>query len=82
MAERRIYPAIDIAKSGTRKEEKLMMLGPVLESLHGDLLKPLVDWAFEEMFKHNLFDPPPRELEGWPIEIELIVPTSDWLVRS
>lgn len=55
-----------------RKEEKLMMLGPVLESLHGDLLKPLVDWAFEEMFKHNLFDPPPRELEGWPIEIELI----------
>lgn len=55
-----------------RKEEKLMMLGPVLESLHGDLLKPLVDWAFEEMFKHRLFEPPPRELENWPIEIELI----------
>jgi hypothetical protein len=55
-----------------RKEEKLMMLGPVLESLHGDLLKPLVDWAFEEMFKHRMFNDPPKELEGWPIEIELI----------
>ncbi len=55
-----------------RKEEKLMMLGPVLESLHGDLLKPLVDWCFEEMFKHRLFEPPPRELDGWPLEVELI----------
>jgi hypothetical protein len=55
-----------------RKEEKLMMLGPVLESLHGNLLKPLIDWAFEEMFKHDLFDAPPRELEGWPLEIEMI----------
>ena len=55
-----------------RKEEKLMMLGPVLESLHGDLLKPLIDWAFEEMVRHGLFAPPPRELEGWPLEVELI----------
>lgn len=55
-----------------RKEEKLMMLGPVLESLHGELLKPLIDWAFEEMFTHRLFEPPPKELEGWPIEVELI----------
>ncbi len=55
-----------------RKEEKLMMLGPVLESLHGDLLKPLIDWAFEEMMRHRLFAPPPRELQGWPLEVELI----------
>ncbi len=55
-----------------RKEEKLMMLGPVLESLHGDLLKPLIDWSFEEMMRHGLFAPPPRALEGWPLEVELI----------
>jgi len=55
-----------------RKEEKLMMLGPVLESLHGDLLKPLIDWTFDEMMRHRLFEPPPRELEGWPLEVELI----------
>lgn len=55
-----------------RKEEKLMMLGPVLESLHGDLLKPLIDWTFEEMVTHRLFESPPRELEGWNVEVELI----------
>jgi hypothetical protein len=55
-----------------RKEEKLMMLGPVLESLHGDLLKPLIDWTFEEMYRHRLFAPPPKELENWPLEVELI----------
>lgn len=55
-----------------RKEEKLTMLGPVLQNLHGDLLKPLVEWCFEEMFRHRLFAPPPQELQGWPIEVELI----------
>jgi len=55
-----------------RREEKLMMLGPVLESLHGDLLKPLIGWAFAEMVRHGLFAPRPRELEGWPLEVELI----------
>ncbi len=55
-----------------RKEEKLMMLGPVLESLHGKLLKPLIDWTFDVCLKHRLLPPPPRELVGWPLEIELI----------
>lgn len=55
-----------------RKEEKLMMLGPVLESLHGDLLKPLIDWSFDELMRHRLLPPPPRELWGWPLEVELI----------
>jgi hypothetical protein len=55
-----------------RKEEKLMMLGPVLENLHGELLKPLIDWAFEECFRHRLLLPPPDELHGWPLEVEII----------
>jgi hypothetical protein len=55
-----------------RKEEKLMMLGPVLESLHGDLLKPLIDWSFDEMMRHGLFAPIPPELRGWNVEVELI----------
>lgn len=55
-----------------RKEEKLLMLGPVLESLHGELLKPLVLWMYDIMFKHRLFEPPPEELHGWPLEVEMI----------
>jgi hypothetical protein len=55
-----------------RKEEKMMLLGPVLESLHGELLKPLIDWAFDEMFRKGLLEPPPRELVGWSLEVEMI----------
>lgn len=55
-----------------RKEEKLMMLGPVLESLHGKLLKPLIDWAFNVCMKHHLLPSPPRELWDMPLEVELV----------
>lgn len=57
-----------------RKEEKLMMLGPVLDSLRSELLKPLVDWTFEGMVKHRLFgaDQPPQEANGYPLDVELI----------
>lgn len=57
-----------------RKEEKLMMLGPVLDSLRSELLKPLVDWTYDLMVKHRLFGAhaPPEEADGYPLDVELI----------
>jgi hypothetical protein len=57
-----------------RKEEKLMMLGPVLDALRLELLKPLVDYTFEVMVKHRLFGAhaPPEEANGYPLDVELI----------
>lgn len=55
-----------------RKEEKMLMLGPVLESLHDELLQPLISRTFDIMFKERLFLPPPREMQGLPLDIELI----------
>lgn len=55
-----------------RREEKMTMMGPVLESLHGELLKPLALWTFDVMFKHRLFEPPPPELHGWPLDVEMV----------
>lgn len=55
-----------------RKEEKMLMMGPVLEALHDELLQPLIDTAFEIMFEHKLFLPPPQELHGLPLDVELI----------
>jgi len=55
-----------------RKEEKMLMMGPVLESLHDELLQPLIDFVFETMFEHRLFLPPPKEIQGLPLDIELI----------
>jgi len=56
----------------TRREEKMQMLGPVLENLHDDLLQPLVSLTFDIMGEHRLFAEPPEELEGYPLDVELI----------
>lgn len=55
-----------------RHEEKLLMLGPVLERLHNELLSPLVDITFERMAEANILPPPPPELEGVDMDIEFI----------
>ncbi len=56
----------------TRREEKMQMLGPVLENLHDDLLQPLVQRTFTIMAENGLFTEPPPELHGYPLDVELI----------
>lgn len=55
-----------------RQEEKLLMLGPVLERLHDELLDPLIDRTFQIMQDKNLLPPPPQELAGSDLRIEYI----------
>ena len=55
-----------------RREEKMQMLGPVLENLHDDLLQPLVQRTFGIMAENGLFTEPPPELHGYPLDVELI----------
>lgn len=55
-----------------RHEEKLLMLGPVLERLHNELLDPLIDTTFERMVEANLVPPPPPELQGMELNVEFI----------
>lgn len=66
----------------TRKEEKLLMLGPVLERQTDDLLDPLVDMYFNQMLEQSiprwtgmlpgapLLPPPPKELANMDLRIE------------
>lgn len=54
------------------KEEKLLMLGPVLERLDDDLLDKLIDRLFNIMFKRGMFPPPPKEIQGQPLRVEYI----------
>ncbi|EQB4676779.1 TPA: phage tail protein [Klebsiella aerogenes] len=54
------------------KEEKLLMLGPVLERLNDECLNPLIDRTFSIMARKNLLPPPPDELQGMPLKIEYI----------
>lgn len=55
-----------------RHEEKLLMLGPVLEKLESELLSPLIDRTFSIMLKAGLIPEPPAELQGMDLDIEYI----------
>ena len=55
-----------------RHEEKLLMLGPVLERLHNELLDPLIDITFNRMIESNLIPPAPEELQGMELSVEFV----------
>jgi hypothetical protein len=55
-----------------RHEEKMLMLGPVIERLSDELLDPLIDRAFAIMMRRGLIPPPPRELEGENLQVNYI----------
>jgi hypothetical protein len=61
--------AEEIAK---RYEEKLLMLGPVVEQQNDDLFDPLVDSTFRRMLEVNIVPPPPPELQGQPLTVRYI----------
>jgi hypothetical protein len=63
-----VRSATEIAE---RREEKLVMLGPVLERLHDDLLEPLIGRVFQIMCRNGYIPPPPfEELDGMKLQPE------------
>jgi len=55
-----------------RHEEKLLMLGPVLERLHNELLNPLIDLTFDQLVEADVLPPIPQELEGIDLKVEFV----------
>jgi hypothetical protein len=55
-----------------RHEEKLLMLGPVLERLHNEKIDPLIDGTFEELEKAGLLPEIPQALQGQDIVVQYI----------
>lgn len=55
-----------------RHEEKLLMLGPVLERLQNELLDPLIENTFDAIIDAGIAPPPPEELQGRPLNVDLI----------
>lgn len=55
-----------------RHEEKLLMLGPVLERLHNELLDPLIEMTFSRMLEAGIVPPPPEELQGQDLNVEFV----------
>ena len=55
-----------------RHEEKLLMLGPVLERLHTELLDPLIEMTFDRLLEADVLPPPPPELQGMALNVEFV----------
>jgi len=55
-----------------RHEEKMLMLGPVLERLHNEMLSPLIDVTFEKMVDAHIIPPPPQEMQGMELKVEFV----------
>lgn len=53
-------------------QEKIMVMGPILERLHTELLDPLVSNAFALMVKANKIPPAPESMYGKELSIEYI----------
>ena len=65
-------PQMTAREVAERHEEKLLMLGPVLERIHMELLDPAIDRAFAIAWDAGLIPPPPAELEGEQTQVEYV----------
>lgn len=55
-----------------RHEEKLLMLGPVIERIQPELLDKVIDRVFSLMLDAGLIPEPPEDLQGMPLEVQYI----------
>jgi hypothetical protein len=55
-----------------RHEEKMLMLGPVVERLHNEILSPLIDMTFDRMVEAQIIPPPPEEIAGMELNVEFV----------
>jgi hypothetical protein len=55
-----------------RHEEKLLMLGPVVERQQSELLTPLVNITFDALMESGSLPPPPQELQGMDLKMEFV----------
>lgn len=53
-----------------RHEEKMLQLGPVLESLQGEAFDPAIDRVFSILLRAGQIPRPPQELEGMELRVE------------
>jgi len=68
-SDNRNMTATEVAE---RHEEKLLMLGPVLERMHNEILDPLIEMTFTRMVEAGIVPPPPDELQGMELNVEFV----------
>ena len=74
-----------------RREEKLVLLGSVLERFQNEALDPAINRIFSIMFRNGMLPDPPEIISGQPIEVQYVsilstaqravaaIPTERWV---
>lgn len=65
-------PQMTAREVAERHEEKLLMLGPVLERIHFELLDPLITRTFQICVEAGMIPPPPDGIDLGATEIEYV----------
>ena len=65
-------PQMTATEVAERHEEKLLMLGPVLERMHNEILDPLIEMTFARMVEAQIVPPPPQSLQGRELNVEFV----------
>lgn len=65
-------PRMTAREVAERHEEKLLMLGPVLERTNDELLDPLIDRTYAIMDRAGMIPPAPPELNGVALKVEYV----------
>jgi len=68
-SDRRNITATEVAE---KKEEKLLVLGPVVERVEDEGLDIIIDRTFNIANRNGLIPPPPEELQGKNLKVEYI----------
>ncbi len=55
-----------------REEEKLILIGPVLDRLHNEFFIPLINRTAKLMWRQGMLPPMPQELAGQDVKVEFV----------
>lgn len=55
-----------------REEEKLFVIGPLLQQMDHDVFKPCIDNTFDYMNRRGMIPPPPEEIQGQDLKIDYL----------
>lgn len=72
MLEQKVNEEMTAYEVAQKIQEKLQVLGPVIESLIAESLKPKLKRIFNILKRKGMIDPPPPFLQGVPLDIEFV----------
>jgi hypothetical protein len=65
-------PQMTATEVAERHEEKMLMIGPVVERLHNEILEPKIELTFARMLEAGMVPPSPKELQGMELNVEFV----------